>query len=113
MISTKNMSSNSPTYICSLNCVFQLQESLASKSKKYYQFNNLLLKYINDLFFSVMMFPRIICDKCGIHSQAHYKTIHTGTTYNFCSQNCLNLFQSEKKQKKSKSQSKNGLYNCI
>ncbi|XP_022182144.1 zinc finger MYM-type protein 3 [Myzus persicae] len=83
MISTKNVSSNSPTYICSLNCIYQQQESPASKSKK------------------------IICDKCGLHSQARYKTIHVGTTYNFCSQNCLNLFQSGKKQK-SKSKSKNG-----
>ncbi|XP_026806828.1 zinc finger MYM-type protein 3 [Rhopalosiphum maidis] len=83
MISTKNVSSNSPTYICSLNCIHQQQESPASKSKK------------------------IICDKCGLQSQARYKTIHTGTTYNFCSQNCLNLFQSGKKQK-SKSKSKNG-----
>lgn len=83
MISTKNVSSNSPTYICSLNCIHQQQELPALKSKK------------------------VICDKCGLNSQARYKTIHIGTTYNFCSQNCLNLFQPGKKQK-SKSKSKNG-----
>lgn len=42
-------------------------------------------------------------------SQSRFKTVHTATTYNFCSQNCLNSFQSTKKQK-SKYKSKNGMY---
>lgn len=52
---------------------------------------------------------RIICDKCGLSSQARCKTVKNSSTYNFCSQNCLNSFQTGKRQKK-KSKSKNGSY---
>ncbi|KAL4096614.1 hypothetical protein QTP88_021533 [Uroleucon formosanum] len=83
MISTKNISSNSPTYICSIYCTNQLLKSAASKLKK------------------------VVCDNCGFFCLAHYNKIHFGTIYNFCSQKCLNSFQSEKTQK-SKSKSKNG-----
>ncbi|VVC35533.1 Hypothetical protein CINCED_3A004499 [Cinara cedri] len=75
MISTKNVSSSGHTYICSLNCLHQLQELPQSKSKK------------------------IICDKCGLSSQARHKTIINASTYNFCSRNCLNSFQTGKRQK--------------
>lgn len=57
-------------------------------------------------------FFRIICDKCGLLSHIRCKTIINSFTYNFCSQNCLNLFQSSKKSK-SKSKSKNGMYNVF
>lgn len=52
---------------------------------------------------------RIICDKCGLSSQVRHKTVINASTYNFCSQNCLNSFQTGKRQK-NKSKSKNGRY---
>ncbi|XP_001943720.2 zinc finger MYM-type protein 3 [Acyrthosiphon pisum] len=82
MISTKNVSSNSPTYMCSTSCIDQQNQLAAAKFKQ-------------------------VCDHCGFLCFAHYNTIHNGTIYNFCSQKCLNSFQPEKNQK-SKSKSKNG-----
>ncbi|CAI6363134.1 unnamed protein product [Macrosiphum euphorbiae] len=75
MISTKNVSYNSPTYICSTSCIDQQKQLALSKLKK------------------------VVCDHCGFLCPAYYNTFHIGTTYYFCSQKCLNSFQPEKNRK--------------